>query len=209
MMGDPVITLENVSLYYRQRQGLFRKSKYFQAIKDLSMVIQRGENLGIIGRNGAGKSTLLKILAGILKPDEGRIINHGYSVSLLALQAGFDPELTGYENALLSGMLMGYTRKQMEAQMSTIQEFSELGEFMEQPIKTYSSGMRSRLGFSVAIHATPDILLLDEVLSVGDKEFRKKAEKAMTDKFESEQTIVLVSHSESQIERLCNRTIEL
>lgn len=206
---EVVLSLKNVSLSYKQRQGFFRPAKRFFALKDVSFDIYKGETLGVIGRNGAGKSTLLKLMAGILKPDCGEVVNKGVSVSLLALQAGFDAELSGRDNAILGGMLLGYSRKQAEARLDEITRFSELGDFMEQPIKTYSAGMRSRLGFSLAMYLSPDVLLLDEVLSVGDKEFRKKAEQEMMKKIHSDQTVILVSHSESQVNRLCDRCIKL
>ncbi|MFG6137174.1 ABC transporter ATP-binding protein [Halomonas sp. B23F22_10] len=207
--GDVIISLQDVGVRYKRRGGLFRKPEYFQALDGVSFNIHRGETLGILGRNGAGKSTLLRVVAGIIQPDSGKITNHGVSVSLLALQAGFDAELPGTDNAILSGMLMGYTRKQVEARLDDIAEFSELGDFMYEPVKTYSSGMKARLGFSVAMYMTPDVLLLDEVLSVGDKQFKKKAETEMMKKLHSDQTVLLVSHSERQVGRICERVVEV
>ncbi|WP_280570842.1 ABC transporter ATP-binding protein [Chromohalobacter sp. 296-RDG] len=207
--GDVLISLQDVGVRYKRRGGLFRKPEYFQALEGISFDIHRGETLGILGRNGAGKSTLLRVVASIIQPDSGEIVNHGATVSLLALQAGFDSELPGTDNAVLGGMLMGYTRKQVEARLEDIAEFSELGDFMYEPVKTYSSGMKARLGFSVAMYMTPDVLLLDEVLSVGDKHFKKKAETEMVKKLHSDQTVLLVSHSESQVNRLCNRVINI
>lgn len=207
--SDVIISLRNVGINYKRRGGLLKKADYFTALKGVTLDIYRGETLGVVGRNGAGKSTLLKVIAGIIQPDSGEIINHGVTASLLSLQAGFDAELPGTDNAVISGMLMGYTRKQVEARMDDITEFAELGKFMHEPVKTYSSGMRSRLGFSVAMYLTPDVLLLDEVLSVGDKEFKQKAETEMMKKLHSEQTVVLVSHSESQLDRVCDRKIAL
>lgn len=207
---EVILSLSKVGVRYKRRGGLFRKPEYFQALEDISFDIRRGETLGIIGRNGAGKSTLLRVIAGIIQPDEGEVINHGgVTISLLALQAGFDPELSGEDNAIINGMLMGYTRKQVEACMGSITEFSELDDFMKEPVKTFSSGMKSRLGFSVAMHLTPDVLLLDEILSVGDQQFKKKAEAEMMKKIHSNQTIILVSHSQHQINRVCERVIEL
>lgn len=203
--GEVIISLRDVGVRYKRRGGLFRNPEYFQALEGISFDIYRGETLGIVGHNGAGKSTLLKVIAGIIHPDSGEILNHGVTASLLTLQAGFDADLPGTDNAILSGMLMGYTRQQVEARMDDITEFSELGDFMCQPVKTYSSGMRARLGFSVAMYMTPDVLLLDEVLSVGDKHFKKKAESEMMKKIHSEQTVILVSHSEEQINRVCQR----
>lgn len=206
---DKVLSIENLSIRYKTSGGLFKKPSYHIAFEGLSFDVLKGETLGVQGRNGAGKSTLLRVISGILQPNEGRIINYGYSVSLLALGAGFDAQLSGHDNAILNGMFLGYTKKEILAKIDDIKEFSELGNFFDQPIKNYSSGMRSRLGFSVAMYLTPDILLLDEVLSVGDKEFRKKAEDEMHKKIHSEQTVILVSHSENQVKRLCDRVIQV
>ncbi|MCQ3830622.1 ABC transporter ATP-binding protein [Microbulbifer elongatus] len=206
---EVVISLRDVGVHYRRRKGIFRKSEVLTGLSSVSIDIYRGETLGILGRNGAGKSTLLRVIAGILKPDQGVIENHGVTVSLLALQAGFDPELSGYDNAIISGMLMGFRRSEVMSRMGEIKSFSELDDFMGRPVKTYSTGMRSRLGFSVAMYLSPDVLLLDEVLSVGDKQFREKAEAEMKKKIHSQQTVVLVSHSESQINKLCDRVCYL
>lgn len=206
---DIIISLQDVGVRYKRRGGLFRAAEYYQALEGVSFDIRRGETLGIVGRNGAGKSTLLKVIAGIIQPDRGKVINNGVTASLLTLQAGFDPELSGIDNTILSGMLMGYTKHQVEARIGDITSFSELGDFMYEPVKTYSSGMRSRLGFSVAMYMSPDVLLLDEVLSVGDASFKKKAESEMMKKIHSNQTVVLVSHSQQQIDRTCERKIKL
>lgn len=206
---DILVSLRDVGVRYKRRGGLFRPARHHQAIEGLSLDIHRGETLGIVGRNGAGKSTLLRLIAGIIKPDNGTVINHGASVALLALQAGFDPELSGVDNAIISGMLLGYSRKEIESRLDDIAEFSQLGDFMYEPVKSYSTGMRARLGFSVAIYLTPDILLLDEVLSVGDKEFREKAELEMMKRITSNQTVLLVSHHEGLIDRVCDRKISL
>lgn len=207
--SEVIISLDSVGVRYRQRGGLFKKAQYHQVFNNLNLDIYRGETLGIVGRNGAGKSTLLRLIAGIIKPDCGTLINHNVTVSLLSLAAGFDAELSGVDNAIISGMLLGYRRNQIEARLEDIRAFSELGDFMEQPVKTYSSGMRSRLGFSVAMYMTPDVLLLDEVLSVGDADFKKKAEAEMMKKLHSDQTVLLVSHSEAQVDRVCDRKVEI
>lgn len=209
MNGQIVLSARDLGVRYKRRGGLFRPPRYHQAFRGLTFDLYQGETLALTGRNGAGKSTLLKVLAGILRPDEGRLINHGVTVSLLSLQAGFDPELPGTDNALLSAMLLGYTRAQARASLSRIAAFSELGTFMDEPVKTYSSGMRARLGFSVAMFLSPDVLLIDEALAVGDRSFREKAEREMNKKIHSLQTVVLVSHSESQIEKLADRVIDL
>lgn len=206
---EVVISLRNVSVRYKRRGGLFRRRQYYQALNNVSFDIYRGETLGIVGRNGAGKSTLLRCIAGIIKPDFGVVINNNVSVSLLALQAGFDPELSGRDNALINGMLLGYDKKQIQSKLEIIKEFSELGDFFEESVKTYSSGMRSRLGFSVSTHLKSDVLLLDEILSVGDANFKRKAELEIIKKCLSEQTVIIVSHSEQQLAKLCSRIIEI
>lgn len=209
MSQQPIISLRDVGIRYKRAGSIFRKTQYYQALKSINLDIYPGETLGILGRNGAGKSTLLKVISGIIKPNSGEIINHGASVSLLALQAGFDPNLSGRDNAILSGMLQGYSRREVESQLDEIHDFSELGDFFYEPVRTYSSGMRTRLGFSVSTTISPDVLLIDEVLSVGDKEFKKKAEQVILRKTQSDQTVVLVSHSEQQVARLCDRQIIL
>lgn len=209
MSQQPIISLREVSVRYKRAGSIFRKTQYYEALKSISLDIFPGETLGIFGRNGAGKSTLLKVISGIIKPDSGEVINRGASVSLLALQAGFDPNLSGRDNAILSGILQGYSRREVESKLDEIQNFSGLGDFFDQPVRTYSNGMRTRLGFSVSTTASPDVLLIDEVLSVGDKEFKKKAEHLIIRKVESNQTVVIVSHSDNLLNRLCNRTIKI
>ncbi len=209
MTAPVVISARELGVCYKRRGGLFRPPRHHQAFRDVSFDLHEGETLALVGRNGAGKSSLLKVLAGILRPDQGELINNGVSVSLLTLQAGFDGELPGTDNAVLSAMLLGYSREQARACLSRIAEFSELGDFMEEPVKTYSAGMRARLGFSVAMFLSPGVLLIDEALSVGDRDFRRKAEFEMSRKIHSKQTVVLVSHSESQVKKLADRVIDL
>lgn len=204
---EPILSLENVAVRFRRSGNLFRKRSYYDALKSVNLDIYTGETLGVLGRNGAGKSTLLKIISGVLRPDSGRVINRGVSVSLLALQAGFDPNLNGRDNAILGGMLQGYSRRQVESRLAEIYEYSELGEFFYEPVRTYSTGMRARLGFSITTIISPDVLLVDEVLGVGDKHFREKAERTMVAKTQSQQTVLLVSHSHQQIARLCDRAV--
>ncbi|MDA0110538.1 ABC transporter ATP-binding protein [Vibrio sp. La 4.2.2] len=199
-----MIELNNVAITYRERKTLFRFDEY-HALKDISFKVYKGETLGIIGRNGAGKSTLLRLLAGIIEPDKGEIKHNTKSVSLMALAAGFDPNLSGRQNAIISGMLMGYRKREVEYVLSEIKNFSELGEFFDKPTKAYSSGMRARLAFSIAMNISPDVLLIDEVLGVGDVNFRQKAELALESKIRSNITVVLVSHSENQVSRLSDR----
>ncbi len=208
MNAQPVISVRDMGVRYKRAGSLFRRARYYQVFQGLNFELHQGETLGIVGRNGAGKSTLLRALAGIIQPDSGQVVNHGVSVALLALQAGFDGELPGTDNAVLSAMLLGYTRRQALDRLDQIADFAELGDFMHEPVKTYSSGMRARLGFSVAMFLSPDVLLLDEVLAVGDKAFKKKAEREMIRKMHSDQTVVFVSHSEGQVQRLCDRVFD-
>lgn len=222
-MSDPVIIFSNVSksypLYHHITAGiknfLFHfpkavsqmKNSRFQALKDISFEVYKGETFGIIGRNGAGKSTILGLIAGVLKPSKGNIIIKGRISPLLELGGGFHPELTGKENILLNGVLLGLTRAEVKKKMDAIIEFSELGDFIEQPIRVYSSGMLARLGFSVIAHLDPEILLIDEVLAVGDMNFQKKCLDKMMGFKKSGITMVLVSHSMTDVERICDRVV--
>lgn len=203
---EVLISLQDVSLSYPVRAGFLKWSKY-TPLKDISFDLHRGETIGIIGRNGAGKSTLLRMIAGIIEPDGGRIVNHGARVSLLSLGVGFVPHLSGRENAMLSGMLLGLRRKDIARKMEALIEFSGLGDFMDQPLHTYSSGMRARLGFSVAIQVDPDVLLIDEVLGVGDEEFRIKSTAEMKRLITSDKTVVMVSHNLNTVNELCDRVV--
>jgi len=207
-MGSAALVLEDVSLVFRSRRSFFKHSRHC-ALNSLSFSVARGETFGVIGGNGSGKSTLLKVLAGIYKADSGDLRNFCDTRMLLSLALGFLPELTGRENALLSGVLLGGQRKFVERMMPRIIEFSELEGSIDDPLKTYSSGMRSRLGFAVALMMESELLLIDEVMSVGDAAFRKKAEHAMKKRIQSEQTVIIVSHSPGQIARLCQRAVWL
>lgn len=205
MNTTPLITLDSIECRFRTRQGMFR-SKTYTALSDLSLDILLGETLGIIGRNGSGKSTLLKVIAGIFRPESGRIVRHkNLSVSLLSLHAGFDPELPGTMNAVLSAMLLGFSKDQALEKLDRIVHFAELENWINEPVKTYSTGMKARLGFAVVIEMSPDILLIDEVLGVGDRQFQTKSKKAMKKKILSDQTIVLVSHAIGDVKELCSR----
>ena len=191
--------------------GLSRKKLYKEhyALKDVSFDIGEGECVGIIGTNGSGKSTILKIITGVLAPTAGTVTVNGRISALLELGAGFDSQYTGRENIFLYGAMLGYSKKFLESKFDEIVEFSELKEFIDVPIKNYSSGMKARLGFSIATLVSPDILILDEVLSVGDAKFRKKSEKKVLSMFDKGVTVLFVSHSLEQVQRLCNKAMIL
>ena len=181
----------------------------FWAVKDLTFSLERGDMLGIVGKNGAGKSTFLKAVSGIMTPTEGWIKAEGRIAALLELTSGFDGELTVKENTYLRGALMGYTRKFMDEKYDEIIHFAELEDFQDRPFKQLSSGMRSRLAFSIASLVRPDILILDEVLAVGDGQFRKKSEKRMNEIVHSGVTGILVSHNMEQVNTICNKILWL
>ncbi len=183
--------------------------KKFVALDDINFEIYKGDRLAILGLNGAGKSTLLKTIVGVYKPTEGNIYKTGVIAPLLELGAGFDPNYTGRENIYLYGAILGYSRDYIDAKLDEIIEFSELGHFIEIPVKNYSSGMRSRLGFSIATAVDPDILILDEVLSVGDAKFRKKSLAKVKSMFDRGVTVLFVSHSIDQVKAICNKAILL
>ncbi len=181
----------------------------FWALKNVSLEIKRGDRVGILGLNGAGKSTLLKVIAGVLKPTEGNVECYGKIAPLLELGAGFDRQYTGAENIYLYGAVLGYNRDFIREKYNDIVAFSELGRFIDVPVKNYSSGMKARLGFSIATVVEPEILILDEVLSVGDKRFRKKCEARIQSMFDKGVTVLFVSHSTDQVLRMCNKGILL
>jgi len=207
---EELIKLHEVGCTYKTRQG-FMRLKSFTALCDISFSVNRGETLGVIGSNGAGKSTLLKLLSGIIRPDTGTIrFKKDISISLLSLQMGFAAELSGRTNALISSMLMGFSRKEAEERLDKIITFAGLEEWADSAIKTYSTGMKARLGFAVAFEMTPDVLLIDEVLGVGDKQFKKKSVSVMKKKIASEQfASVFVSHSISMVQELCTSVLWL
>ena len=183
------------------------KKTIFKATDDVSLKIYKGEKVGLIGFNGAGKSTLLKIISGVYTPDEGDVIINGNIAPLLSLGAGFDKNYSGRENIFLNGAILGYNEEFLKAKYDEILEFSELGEFIDLPVKNYSSGMLSKLGFSIATIVEPDILILDEVLGVGDVNFRKKSRKKLNSLIESNITVLLVSHSIKEIRSICEKAI--
>lgn len=187
------------------------KLKYqeFTSLSHVSFTVKKGETLGIIGRNGAGKSTMLKIISGILKPTEGSVATHGNIVPMLELGSGFDFELTGRENIFLNGAILGYSEEYLYEKYDEIVMFSELGQFIEMPIRNYSSGMLARLAFSVAAMVRPEILIVDEILSVGDAEFQAKSRKRMMELMGGGTTVLFVSHNLDQIREMCGRVIWL
>ncbi len=181
----------------------------FWALQDVSFEVKKGDKLGVLGLNGAGKSTLLKLISGVMKPTNGNIELNGRISPLLELGAGFDPSYTGRENIFLNGAMLGYPKEFIESKFDEIVEFSEIGDFIDVPLKNYSSGMVARLGFSIATVVEPQILILDEVLSVGDAKFKEKSENRMKSLLNQDVTVLFVSHSIDQVRRLCNKAIWL
>ncbi len=185
-------------------------AKVYEAVRGVSFSVPKGEILGIVGKNGSGKSTMLRAIAGIFSPDSGTIDLKGNSVSLLSIGVGFQPKLTGRENIVLSGMLLGFSEEQVRAKMDEIIEFANLGEFIDMPVKTYSSGMHSKLAFSITAILEADIMLIDEVLSVGDAKFKKKSYNKMKELISNEdRTVLIVSHSSETLKELCTSVLWL
>lgn len=219
MDNNIAIKVENVSKRYK----LFKSKKHrafnallpflgksykdFYALKNINLKVQKGDILGVVGNNGSGKSTLMKIVAGVTQPTTGNVTVDGKLVPLLELGSGFHRDFTGYENIYFYTAILGYPKEKVLEKTREIIEFSELGDFISQPIKNYSSGMRSRLAFSVSININPDILILDEILSVGDVAFKEKSYKKIKEFFKQGKTILYVSHSLESIKNLCNRAI--
>ena len=203
------ITVENLYIEYKSMNAFsIQKNESFQAVKGVSFSVKEGEIIGIIGRNGSGKSTMLKAIAGVFCPDKGKIDLHGHSVSLLSLGVGFQVEMTGRENIMLSGMLMGFSEEFVREKIPEIVEFADLGEFIDYPVKTYSSGMFSKLGFAITVVLETDIFLIDEVLSVGDEQFQRKSFNKMQSLINSkDRTVVIVSHDIEALKSLCDRVI--
>jgi ABC-type polysaccharide/polyol phosphate transport system ATPase subunit len=181
------------------------QNRDFWALREVNLCVNRGEVFGLVGHNGAGKSTLLKLIARVLRPTEGRVVVRGQVAPLLEFGAGFHPELTGRENVFLNGALLGFTRQEMEEKFKRIVDFAELWDFIDAPIRTYSSGMLARLGFAVATDVRPDILIIDEVLAVGDEAFQRKSSERMQSFRDQGATILLVSHNMATIEAMCRR----
>ena len=217
-MAQPTITARDVRIVYKTLKSLtirnsllsFRPGRMdtFEAIHPMSFETHEGDVVGIIGKNGSGKSTLLRAVSGIFSPDSGEIETYGNTVSLMALGVGFRPDLSGRENIFLSGLLLGYRESQIRERLDEIIEFSELGDFIDMPVRTYSSGMFSKLAFSISAIMEPDLLLIDEVLSVGDAKFKKKSyQKIRTLLSERVKTAMVVSHNMDTLRTLCNRVL--
>ena len=220
---DSIITVENVSMHFRMDKNrttslkewvvsfLKGKQQYeeFHALENVTFDVKRGEIFGVIGRNGAGKSTLLKVVSGIYKPTSGKAVSAGRIAPMLELGSGFDQELSGHDNIFLNGAILGFTEDFLKQKYDEIVAFSELGEFIHQPIKTYSSGMMMRLAFSVATIVEPEILIVDEILAVGDASFQQKSRARMLELMQGGTTVLFVSHSMSQIREMCDRVLWL
>lgn len=223
MRDDVAISVQNVTMSFQLNKEkvdnlkefvikfITHKLEYkkFHALSDISFDVKKGEHLAILGFNGAGKSTLLKTIVGVYKPTTGKIEKCGVIAPLLELGAGFDPNYSGKENIFLYGAILGYSREYIESKYDEIVEFSELGNFINVPLKNYSSGMKARLGFSIATAVEPDVLILDEVLSVGDAKFRTKSLKKVQSMFEKGVTVLFVSHSIDQVKAICDTAILL
>ena len=217
------VEVNNVSMHFNMNKDkidnlkeycikLFKRQLFFEdftALQDISFKIEAGDTFGIIGLNGSGKSTLLKVISGILKPTTGSVKVHGTIAPLIELGAGFDPDLTARENIFLNGSVLGFSREFMREKFDEIVEFSELQDFVDVPIKNFSSGMVARIGFSVATIVKPDILICDEILAVGDYKLQEKCEQRIKDLMSGGPTVILVSHSIQQVERICNHILWL
>ena len=219
MQEENAIEVRNLHIRYKClhnmsiRRSLFKlrknKADVFEAVKGISFDVKKGEIVGLVGKNGSGKSTTLRAIAGIFSPDEGTIENYTDSLALLSIGVGFQTRLTGRENIYLSGMLLGYPKDKITEKMDEIISFAEIGKFIDMPVRTYSSGMKMRLGFAININIKPDILVVDEALSVGDADFQKKCRDKINDVIATGVTVLFVSHSRKAIEETCTRAIFL
>lgn len=222
-MAQPIIEVKNVSMMFNRssekidsiKEYFVRLMKHqlmfeeFWALKDVNLTIEKGDAVGIVGLNGSGKSTLLKIIAGVMKPTKGTIRVCGSVAPMIELGAGFDVDLSARENIYLNGAVLGYSRDEMNQKAESILDFAELWDFVDVPLKNYSSGMVARLGFSIATAHTPDVLIVDEVLGVGDYKFQEKCEKRIHEIVETGATVLFVSHSIQQVEKLCKHVLWL
>lgn len=206
MANDKVMSLKEYVVAILKRRLVYEE---LQVLNDISFTVNRGEVLGIVGKNGAGKSTLLKIIAGVLKPSKGKVTAHGNIVPMLELGSGFDMELSGRENIYLNGAILGYSKEFLDSKYEEILNFSELNEFIDMPIRNYSSGMLMRLAFSIATVVQPEILIVDEILAVGDEGFQNKSKARMLELMGGGTTVLFVSHSIEQIEQMCDRVLWL
>ena len=206
MANDKVMSLKEFLVAVLKRKLTYEE---FQVLDDISFEVKKGEVVGIIGKNGAGKSTLLKIIAGVMKPTSGKVTANGNIVPMLELGSGFDPEQNGRENIFLNGAILGYSQEFLQEKYDEILEFSELGQFIDMPIRNYSSGMMMRLAFSIATVVQPEILIVDEILAVGDEGFQNKSKARMMELMGGGTTVLFVSHSLKQIEEMCDRVIWL
>lgn len=220
---DVVLKVEDVSVIYKVTKERIKSIKEyairrirmevltedFWALRNVNLELERGEVFGIVGRNGAGKSTLLKVVARVLRPTQGRVWVKGYVAPLLEMGAGFHVELTGRENIFLYGSLLGFSRREMEEKFERIVEFAELSEFIDSPLRTYSTGMVTRLGFSIATDVQPDILIVDEILGVGDEAFQRKSRERMLGFCEQGATVILVTHNSDLMRSMCDRAMWL
>lgn len=218
-MNKEALRINNLNIYYSSCHGSrirniisggSKKAQPIHAIKDLSFTMYQGEVVGVIGLNGSGKTTLLRTVAGVFSPDSGEVNLYGNRASMMALGVGFDPELTGRENIVLSGMMQGFSKRETTERLDDIIGFSELGDFIDYPVRTYSSGMHSRLAFSITSFLKTDIMLVDEVMSVGDAHFRNKSEEKMMELIgDKKHSVLIVSHDEGIIRNVCGRVIWL
>lgn len=202
---DTLVRLQNAGVAFHAQRRL--GGAQYWALQDVSLELRRGQRLGVVGRNGAGKSTLLRVIAGILQPDRGRFWRAEVSCQLLSLSLGFVPHLSGRDNAILCGLRLGLRRREIDAKLDEIHAYAELGEFFDEPVASYSNGMILRLGFSVAIQVQPDVLLIDEMLAVGDAEFQIKSAQAIHQRIHAGTSVVLVSHDDDKIATLCDSVL--
>ena len=219
MKKESAISVKNLHITYRglkktsiraSWKHLFNKVEKFEALKGVSFEVEEGQILGIIGKNGSGKSTLLKAIAGIFSSDKGYVDLHGHTISLLSIGVGFNKKLTGKENIYLSGMLLGFSEEEIHQKEKEIIDFADIGDFINKPVKTYSSGMHSKLAFAITAILETDIMLIDEVLSVGDAKFKKKSYNKMKELInDDKRTVIIVSHSLGTIKELCDRVLWL
>lgn len=208
-MKEMIFELQNIGVCYRKAASLPWKSNKFWALNEVSFQVYRGQTLGVIGRNGAGKSTLLKVLAGIIQPDTGSIFRTSVRITMQSIGAGFDSRLTGRQNIFLNGLLLGMEKKRIIWQIDAIIELADINDFIDEPVKHYSSGMRARLAFAIAYYIDTDVILIDETLVVGDQAFQAKTSELIKDKIKSDHTVVLVTHAMTTIRELCDRVIHI